>query len=49
VDDRENADALSAESIHDAIISCDQFSYGFVLVFWNNATQLRVTTKPFGS
>jgi hypothetical protein len=49
VDDRGNADALSAESIHDAIISDDQLSDGFVLVFWNNATQLRVATKSFDS
>jgi hypothetical protein len=49
VHDRDNADALSAESIHHAIISYNQFSYGFVLVFWNNPTQLRVATEPFGS
>jgi hypothetical protein len=44
VDDRDNADALSAKSIHDSITSDDQLSDGFVLVFWNNATQLRVAT-----
>jgi len=48
VDDGHNADALSAESIDDAMISDDQLSDGFVLVFWNNATQLRVATESFG-
>jgi hypothetical protein len=49
VDDRHNTDALSAESIDEAVISDDQLSDGFVLVFWNNATQLRVATEPFDS
>jgi hypothetical protein len=49
VDDRDNTDALSAESIHDAIIPYDQLSYGFVLIFWNNATQLGMASKPFSS
>jgi hypothetical protein len=49
MDDRDNAGALPAESIHDAIISDNQLSDGLVLVFWNNATQLRVATEPFDS
>lgn len=49
VDDRDNTDALSSETIHNAIIPDNQLSNGFVLVFWDNPPQLRVATEPFDS
>jgi hypothetical protein len=49
VDDRDNANALSSESIHDAVMSDNQLSDGFVSVFWNNPPQFRVATEPFDS